>query len=682
MNLEFDAVNGKKYYLSKRALEHIIHGEFTTQPIGNGQVKSILSGGLHIKNGFESFLNSHPTIVHLYNYNSSLHEDWFYVRELQNGVLTAKLPRTLFNRRAASATLSVDKYYISGYLWKTLFPEGTDEKKLLEYIKEGLENLDLEKSKNEQLIGYCNIQSDPTKIIRLMYFIHDNNNIASCFPTWTQPYTGNNGKAFSHRHVLSYPIVQSTMMIDYEFDRKKLPLTKLDTDLMETKVTLVSGEDDFIIEKDIKKLNIKLTSNRIPNVIEFEHEIFSLLVNTPRIFLEREIPQPLHYEKYESNRNKIFKKITKKQKNRKKNIKEFIEYIKSISIIKYNFEYSTYIYNNFSKILFHFNPLFNSANIYENIIESLKIIHICDNKDKSTYLLDNLDQILENLITFDFYDHLQKKRILTLVSNLCYEYHDVKIIEKFINTLMNCPSRFNLLKEYNQCRMSLNLINTPKTYDNLGDLLDEIGITNNLGFSIPDVIDFLKETLEENYIITQLPVSFDEFLLDLIFEQSQNFSLLVQDHCRYINDIDFMSFSAILCSQIDKLIEKKIYNDVLANNLYEIIDEYIKIQVVQRKQLNLLYMIKYNADHKKAKNIQFPFTLDNENKYTTCLFIERYFNDMFSERLCNKLKEYLNINNNRALIEKLDQKVVVKIGKDVPPDPEPLPNFIFSKMGG
>ena len=56
-----------------------------------------------------------------------------------------------------------------------------------------------------------------------MYFIHDDNNIASCFPTWTQPYTGNNGKAFSHKHVLSYPIVQSTMMIDYEFDRKKLP---------------------------------------------------------------------------------------------------------------------------------------------------------------------------------------------------------------------------------------------------------------------------------------------------------------------------------------------------------------------------------------------------------------------------------------------------------------------------
>ncbi|MGB9189953.1 MULTISPECIES: hypothetical protein [unclassified Acinetobacter] len=253
-----------------------------------------------------------------------LHEDWFYVRELQNGVLTAKLPRTLFNKRAASATLSVDKYYISGYLWKTLFPANTDKIKLLEYIKEGLENLDLEKSENAQLFGYCNIQSDPTKIIRLMYFIHDDNNIASCFPTWTQPYTGNNGKAFSHKHVLSYPIVQSTMMIDYNFDRKKLPLTKLDIDLLETKAILVSGKDDFIIEKDIQNLNIKLTSNRIPNLIAFEHEIFSLLANTPRIFLEREIPQPLHYEEYESNRNKVFKKITKKQKNRKKILKNLL----------------------------------------------------------------------------------------------------------------------------------------------------------------------------------------------------------------------------------------------------------------------------------------------------------------------------------------------------------------------
>ncbi|WP_368559872.1 hypothetical protein [Acinetobacter indicus] len=681
MNLEFDAVDGKKYYLSQRALEHIIYGEFTTKPTGNGQVKSILSGGLHIKDGFQSFLNNHPTIVHLYNYNSSLHEDWFYVRELQNGVLTAKLPRILFNKRAASATLSVDKYYISGYLWKTLFPEGTDEKKLIAYIKEGLENLDLEKSENNQLIGYCNIQSDPTKIIRLMYFIHDNNNIASCFPTWTQPYTGNNGKAFSHKHVLSYPIVQSTMMIDYEFDRKKLPLTKLDIDLLETEVILVSGEDDFTLEKDIQNLNIKLSSNRIPAVIAFKHEFFSLLENTPKIFVEREIPKPVHYEKYETNRNKIFKKITKKQRNRRKNIKEYIQYIKSLNVIKYNFECSTYIYNNFSKILVNCDPLFNCANIYENIIESIKIIYICDNKDKSTFLLDNLDFILENLITFDFYDHLQKKRILTLIGNLCHEYHDVTIIEKFINALMDCPSRFNLLKEYNQCRMSLNLIDTPKTYDNLGELLDEIGLTNNLGFSIPDVIDFLKETLEENYIITQLPMNFDEYLLDLIFKQSPNFSLLVQDHCRYINDIDFMSFSAILCSHIDKLIENNIFNNDLAENLYDLVDEYIKIQVAQRKQLNLLYIMKYNANHEKAKELKFPLTLTEENKYTICLFIERSFNSIFSHRLCDKLKEYLTQNNNTTLIQKIEQKIEAKIGKDIPPNPEWLPEFIKEKIG-
>ena len=145
----------------------------------------------------------------------------------------------------------------------------------------------MENSKNDQLIGYCNIQSDPTKIIRLMYFVHDDKNIASCFPTWTQPYTGNNGKAFSHKHVLSYPIVQSTMMIDYEFDRKQLPLTKLDTELLENKVSLLTGEDHFTIEKDIQNLNIRLTSNRTPTVILFEHEIFSLLANTPRIFLDR-----------------------------------------------------------------------------------------------------------------------------------------------------------------------------------------------------------------------------------------------------------------------------------------------------------------------------------------------------------------------------------------------------------
>ncbi len=678
MSFEFNAINGKKYFLSQRALEHIIDGEFATQPIGNGQIKSILSGGLHIKNGFESFLNKHPTIAHLYNYNSTVHEDWFYVRELQNGVLTAKLPRTLFNKQAASATLAVDKYYISGYLWKTLFPEDTNETKLIVYIKEGLENLDLEKSKNGQLIGYCNIQSDLTKIIRLMYLIHDDKNIASCFPTWTQPYTGNNGKAFSHKHVLSYPIVESTMMIDYLFDRKKLPLTQLDIDLLQKKVSLLTGEEDIQIERDVENLNIKLRFNRIPKEILFEHEVFSLLINTPKIFQERDIPEPLNYEEYEENRDKILNNLIKK--NDESIINGIINYLTSVSIIKYNSEFSSFIYENFSKILVHFTPLFNCANIYENIIESIKIIYIWDKEYKSIYLLNNLNYILENLITFNFYDHLQKKRILTLIANLCYEYHDIRIIEEFINTLMSCPSRYNLLKEYNQCRMSLNLIKTPKLYHNIGELLDEIGLTNNLGFSIPDIIDFLKETLEENYLITQLPLSFDEYLLDLIFKQGPYFPLQVQDQCRYINDIDFISFSAILCNQIEKLIKNHIYNNNLAENLYNIVDEYIKIQVAQRKQLNLLYMLKYNANHEEAKNIEFPFTLNNSNKYTTCLGIERFLNTMGSERLCNKLKEYLSINNNTALIEKLDQKIAVKIGKDIPPNPEFLPDFILRKI--
>lgn len=679
MTLEFNAVNGKKYYLSERALKHIIDGEFSPQPIGNGQVKPILKGGLHTKNGFESFLNNHPTIVHLYNYNSSLHEDWFYIRELQNGVLTAKLPRTLFNKSAASATLGVDKYYISGYLWKTLFPEDTDETKLIEYIKEGLENLDLEKSKNDQLIGYCNIQSDPTKIIRIMYFIHDDKNIASCFPTWTQPSTGNNGKAFSHKHVLSYPIVQSTVMIDRNFDRKKLPLTQLDNDLLEKKVAAVTIATTINIDKDIKNLNIKLNFKEEEAFIYAEHEIFSLLENTPEIFQNREIPHQLKFENYEDNRKTIINSFIKEKDEQK--INQIINYVKSINIIKYNFELSSYIYDEFNQFLINHTPLFNCANIYENIIESLRLICLWDNKHKTTYFFNNLNYIVENLITFNFYDHIQKKRILTLIGNLCYEYHDIKIIEKFINALMNCPSRFNLLKEYNQCRMSLNLITSPKTYNNIGELLDEIGLTNNLGFSIPDVIDFLKETLEENYLITPLPMDFNEYLLDLIFKQSPNFPLLVQDHCRYINDIDFMSFSAILCSQIDKLIEKNIYNDELAKNLYEIIDEYIKIQVVQRKQLNLLYRIKYNANHEEAKKIEFPVTLNEENKYTICLFIERLFNSMFSQRLCDKLKEYLTQNNNTALIQKIEQKIEVKIGKDIPPHPEWLPEFIKEKIG-
>lgn len=43
---------------------------------------------------------------------------------------------------------------------------------------------------------------------------------------------------------------------------------------------------------------------------------------------------------------------------------------------------------------------------------------------------------------------------------------------------------------------------------------------------------------------------------------------------------------------------------------------------------------------------------------------------MFSQRLCNELKEYLTQNNNTTLIQKIEEKIEVKIGKDIPPNPE------------
>ena len=49
--------------------------------------------------------------------------------------------------------------------------------------------------------------------------------------------------------------------------------------------------------------------------------------------------------------------------------------------------------------------------------------------------------------------------------------------------------------------------------------------------------------------------------------------------------------------------------------------------------------------------------------------------------LCNELKEYLTQNNNTTLIQKIEEKIEVKIGKDIPPNPEFLPEFIKEKIG-
>lgn len=678
MTYTFNAINGKKYILSLKGLDHIINGEFVVQPLGAGITRQVLKGGLHTKKGFDKFLNSHSKVAHLYNYNSKIHDDWFYARELQNDVIMLKLPRDLYSGNAASATLSVDKQYISGYLWKTLFPENIDEVKIVAYIDEALQNIDIENSNENQIIGYCNIQPDKTKIIRLMFFIHDGFYISSCFPTWTQPFTGNNGKAFSHKHTLSFPLVLSTVMIDKKYDRKNYIVNEIDDDFLNKVVEVYSKVQDIKIIKDYSNLRFYLNCDHTFNWCYMSDAIFSLILSTPSIFLEREIPEYLSFEKYEDNRIAVFNDFVNG-----KNIDNFnliLKYISSLFVVKFNHDISNFYYSRYFNVVFNNNRFFNSCNINENLIESMKLICMWDNKYSEMNFLNKISFILKNLVSFDFFDTIHKKRILMHMAVLCSEYHNPAIIKIFLENLVECPTRIELLKEYFGCRMSLNLIYTPKEYNDIGSLLDDIGLTDNLGFCTPDVIDFLKENLEENYIVVDFKDGFDNYLMDLIAQQHYYFPMMIEDQCRYFSDRDFISFSGVFKILLSRLEENNLYDYDLAMAVFNVVDEYVKIQIYKRKIINLLYMKHYFSDHEKAKKISFPLILNDENKYTICLFIERFLNSISSHLMCDIAISYFDKFNDASLKKKVIDKIMPKIGKDVPPNPSPLPDFIQNKL--
>lgn len=207
------------YELTELAFKHILAGETAVRPInalGVRSVEVVLSGGLHTWEGWEEFLKQHTGVVHLLEYDTDRHADWFFARELQNGVITLKIPRKMFTGDAASITMKPDTHYRSGYLWKTLYPLGYSEGDIIDVINEALDNLDQEDSTHPTtersagvLYGYARL-SDPLKTIKLRIQVRGNQ-IQSAFPAWEQPSTGNNGKPYSHWHSINFNLAESTV---------------------------------------------------------------------------------------------------------------------------------------------------------------------------------------------------------------------------------------------------------------------------------------------------------------------------------------------------------------------------------------------------------------------------------------------------------------------------------------
>ena len=179
-----------KFELTEAALKHLFVGETTVRPVnalGERTPEVVLSGGLHTWTGWEQLLKEHAGVVHLLEYDVDRHVDWFYARELQNGVITLKIPRRMFTGDAAAITKMPDVNYKSGYLWKTLYPLGYSEDDVIKTLAEALQNLDREDSAPPTaaqpagvLYGYA-LLDEPLKSMKLRIQVRGNQ-IQSALP--------------------------------------------------------------------------------------------------------------------------------------------------------------------------------------------------------------------------------------------------------------------------------------------------------------------------------------------------------------------------------------------------------------------------------------------------------------------------------------------------------------------
>lgn len=398
----------KEYSLGDSALNHILNGDVSERLFDiagkrNAGKLMILKGGLHTVIGWKNFRKLHPDLKHLHQYNSDKDKYWYYARELQNGVICLKMPKELFQSKAAKMTMFPDEYYKSGYLWKTLFPEHFTSEEIIALIDEALLNLDKEESTDSQLIGYA-LRSDPMTAMRIVIQVRGKQ-IQSAFPAWTQPSTGNNGKPYTHSDSIGFNIAASTVYFD----------------------------DD--------------TSNQLvksSSVFDYEIGLGSIVSNTPEVLLTRELPK--------DGEDKI------KWKNRRQyhlmeyagslsdmGLSHIYKYITDIAITKFNYEMMVAAYNDSLESVDSDLRVKNSFSFTQNIIDSLDILFFSD----QFRALNNFPMAIESLLENQFtttggLDSLNKKRIHKRILEHVLIHHNKGIISSYVELISDSQVRKEL----------------------------------------------------------------------------------------------------------------------------------------------------------------------------------------------------------------------------------------------
>lgn len=613
-----------EYELTESALKHIFSGDTATRPVRKQGVKTTevaLSGGLHTWDGWENLLSHHVNIVHLLEYDSDRHDDWFFARELQNGVITLKIPRQLFTGSAAKITMQPDNYYKSGYLWKTLYPIGFTEDDIINVITEAFDNIDKDDSQyptSEQeagvLYGYA-LVDDPLKTIKLRIQLRGNQ-IQSAFPAWEQPFTGNNGKPYSHSNSISFNIAGSTVFHER-----------------------FSSTWGHVYQEGCPSVD-------------------ALLEITPTFILRRpRRDSSVTIDDWRDMREKELMAIAPSMSS--EDLQRIETYLRDYICSKDPYGTQCGLYISLFEHICQSNELFNAAQVLENIAECIQVLTHSDIKNGTRRAIDVMIRFISMAVVHTGgLCTLQFKRVLGEFLEAVLGHPDESSRRDFFTALASSPCRAALYTEF--------------------DLSPFVKENNTTGWRIigfPEVdielkpehlYEYLSLNLGENYLLT---LSKNERLAIArgCFPQSE-LKAMVADTMLFLSGIDFQFFMPIRLTP-ERLAVKYPPSE---EDLISIMRDYSRMLVIYRQRIVMEDADAYKAeiDYEKAGTEEFFNVISQKHK--------RAFVWMMHEKMLEelaKLADQLGYENLKAKVE----NTLSQLPKEVIPVPKPVPDYILDR---
>jgi hypothetical protein len=610
------------YELSEKAMRHILAGDTTVRPINESGVRSsvvVLSGGLHTWEGWEEFSKQHPRVVHLLGYDVDRHDDWFYARELQNGVITLKIPRKMFTGDAASITMMPDSHYKSGYLWKTLYPVGYSEDDIIQVLTEAFDNLDREDSSHptkEQpagvLFGYALIDT-PLKSLKVRIQVRGNQ-IQSAFPAWEQPATGNNGKPYSHAHSINFNIAASTIFHE-RYAEAWGPVFP----------------DNCFSLQELMKLTPAFILNR-------PRRDTVVCIDEWRDIRERSLIA-------------IASSITPEQ------LQHVETYLGDFVCCKNPYGAQAGIYRHFIEEIRCNDAVFNAAQICENVAECIQVLTHCDLEHGTRRAMDAMVRFLRMAIVHTGgLSSLMFKRVLSEFVEAALGHHEKNSVNELLAGLATSPCRAALYTEFN-------LNPFVKRNDEFGLLT--VGVPEvDIELGPEHLYEFIALNLGENYL--QLFSADQRLALAKGCFRRPEEQEMVAHVMSFLSGIDFQFFMPDRLN-LAWLGDK---NPPAEDDLISIARDYSRMLVLYRQRIVMEDPQAYGADldYGQSGTDEFFNLIRQKHK--------RQFVITMHRAMLNQLIGYAGSVGYLKLNAKVEN-TLERLSKEAVPMPKPIPDYIL-----